>query len=120
MSNRKIVKDEQMWASSTLEVSDLRKYINSSLEELEHDSNETSTSNFTITGNKTAPHDGRLGNTAGSWCASVDPLDDNGHHLIVDLGMEKFRILVLLQLTVFASLGHFIDPILFTIASETF
>ena len=90
VSNKKIIKDEQMSASSTLEVSDLMEFINSTLKELEHESSENSTSmksNFTITGNRTAPHDGRLGNTEGSWCASADPLDGNGHHLVVDLGM---------------------------------
>lgn len=86
--NKKIIKDKQMFASSTFNLNDLEKLVNSTLEDLDHDSNETSTSvksNFTITGNMTAAHDGRLGNTEGSWCASGNP--SNGkHHLIVDLG----------------------------------
>ena len=84
-----------MSASSTLTVADLMKLINSTLEALDGNSsmnsNETSTkvkSNFTITGNMTAAHDGRLGNSKGSWCASGDPVDGH-HHLIVDLGMQK-------------------------------
>lgn len=86
--SKKIIKDKQMSATSTLNVRDLMKLINSTLEALGRDSNETSTSvksNFTITGNMTAAHDGRLGNTKGSWCASENPLVGD-HHLIVDLG----------------------------------
>jgi hypothetical protein len=89
--SKKIIKDKQMSATSTLDVRDLMKLINSTLEALGRDSNETSTSvksNFTITGNMTAAHDGRLGNTKGSWCASENPLVGD-HHLIVDLGMPK-------------------------------
>ena len=97
IQNKRVIKDDQMFASSTLEVADLMKLIYSTLEALDGDSNnsmdsnETSTtvkSNFTITGNMTAAHDGRLGNAKGSWCASGDPADGH-HHLIVDLGKVK-------------------------------
>ena len=97
VQNKKVIKDNQMSASSTLTVADLMKLINSTLETLDAysnssiNSNKTSTkvkSNFTITGNMTAAHDGRLGNAKGSWCASGDP-EDGHHHLIVDLGMQN-------------------------------
>ena len=89
--NRNIIQDSQMFATTTLYADKLMEIINSTLVELDNNSNETSTSvksNFTITGFKTAAHDGRLGNTEGSWCASGNPLDGE-HHLIVDLGMRK-------------------------------
>ena len=81
-----------MTASSTYEIEKLSKMINDSLEEMEtnstKDSTETNTrSNFTIQGNQTAPHHGRLGNPLGSWCASADGFDD--HNLVVDLGREN-------------------------------
>lgn len=72
------------------------KFINSTLEKPEHDSNETSTSvksNFTINGNMTAAHDGRLGNMNGSWCASGSPLDSE--YLIVDLGITIYFIFLI-------------------------
>ena len=97
--NKQVVKDEQMSASSTLTIEDLWRILNASLDALENDSPQNTTqvkSNYTITGNKTAAHDGRLGNTEGSWCASGDP-ESGEHHLIVDLGMLRvdFNLMVM-------------------------
>ncbi|XP_046844985.1 uncharacterized protein LOC124438813 isoform X2 [Xenia sp. Carnegie-2017] len=79
ISNMRLIKDDQM-------TSDLMKYIEPTLDSLERVHNKTSTLsssfNFTIKGNKTAPSDGRLGNNEGSWC--TNPL--KVERLVVDLG----------------------------------
>lgn len=82
-----------MTASSTYEIKTLLKMINDSLKEMETNSTKASTetntrSNFTIQGNQTAPHHGRLGNHLGSWCASADGFDGD-HNLVVDLGRKN-------------------------------
>ena len=112
-----------MFASTTLNADELMNIINSTLEELENDSNETSTSvksNFTITGNKIAAHDGRLGNTEGSWCASGNS-SDGEHHLIVDIGMRKLISLKSEQYTHknLTSCNKFVHTFLITFVRST-
>lgn len=86
-----VIKDDQMFASSNHDTSKMLKLVNTSLEDTSQNATENSTvtgtnSSYTIKGNLTAAHDGRLGNADGSWCASEDGYDGE-QHLVIDLGM---------------------------------